>query len=141
MRLAEYEFDLQHKPERANENADAFSRFPIEPNCHYAEDYYSGFEVEPFVDFYTFITLSTMLGFAQEDQISTDNNTCYLPFDFSFDCLSTRSESLTKHDLATEDESPVGSIALQPSLIKFRAQPKSLFRTRRNHRFSGKQLL
>ena len=83
MRLAAYEFDLQHKPGRANGNADAFSRCPIEPNCHYAEDYYSGFEVEPFVDFYTFITLSTMLGFTQEDQISTDNNACYLPFDFS----------------------------------------------------------
>ena len=66
-----------------------------------------------------------MLGFAQEDQTSTDNNTCYLPFDFSFDCFSTPSESLAKHPLATEDETPIDSIALQPSLIEFRAQQRA----------------
>ena len=41
IRLAEYEFDLQHKPGHANGNADAFSRCPMETNLHYPTEFYS----------------------------------------------------------------------------------------------------
>ena len=126
MRLAEYEFDLQHKPGRANANADAFSRYPIDANLYYTDRYYSDVVLEPFTGLLrTCITLYSLLGFDSHDQLFHNSSIGYLPFDFTFDCLVTLPDTQSYTDNATNDDTQRDFIALQPSLIEFRAQQRA----------------
>ena len=125
MRLAEYEFDLQHKPGRANVNADAFSRYPIDANLYYTDRYYSDVVLEPFTDLRTCITLYSLLGFDSHDHLFHNPSVGYLPFDFASDCLVTLPDTQNYTDNATDDDTQLDFIALQPSLIEFRAQQRA----------------
>ena len=124
MCLAEYEFDLQHKPSHTNGNPDIFSRCPIETNLHYTTAFYSDPFLEPFADLKTCITLYSMLGLDHPDNISTTHTSGNIPFDFVFDSFVNTTDH-SKHDKDTEDDSLSDVTALQPSLVEFRAQQRA----------------
>ena len=125
MRWAEYEFDLQYKPGRANANADAFSRYPIDANLHYTDEYYSDVALEPFTDLRTCITLYSLLGFDSHDHLFHNSSVGYLPFDFAFHCLVTLPDTQSYTDNATNDDTQPDFIVLQPSLLEFKVQQRA----------------
>ena len=119
LRLAEYEFDLQHRPDKSNTNADALSRNP-HPTP----------KVSPFIDISTSAVLSSLAGIDTEYNMSNLN---LLPSD----TLLAMSSIIPDTDVSDSSETglrdshllPEQLIALKPSLDEFRTEQQSCSET------------